>query len=95
MLAVWHLMTAGAEAADGRAGRWEGGWKKCPGGRGRCHYVNSINSYGTQILTKEERWREIQIQGARRKVAPRVAGEGESRKDPKVGEWHWQARELG
>lgn len=69
------------EAADGGAGR-EGG-KSVPGGGGRCHCVGGVNSYGTQILTKEEGWGEIQVQGARRKVAPGVAGEGESRKTPK------------
>lgn len=78
-----------------RLGAGGEGGKSVLGGRGRCHCVNGINSYGTQILTNEERWREIQIQGARRKVAPRVAGEKESRKDPKVGEWHWQVKELG
>lgn len=87
MSASRHCTTAGAEAADGGAGREDG--RSVPGGGGRCHCVGGVNRYGTQTLTKEESWGEIQAQGASRKVAPGAAGEGESRKTPKGGEWCW------
>ena len=64
---------------DGR----EGG-KSVPRGGGRCHCVGGVNSYGTQILTKEGWW-EIQDQGDSRKVTR----EGESRKNTKRGERRW------
>lgn len=64
LTASHHCMTAGAEVADD--GRWERGQKKCPRDGGRCHCIGGVNSYGAEILIKEE-WGEIQVQDAQKK----------------------------
>lgn len=58
--------------------RWERGQKKCPGDEGRCHCIGGVNSYGAEILIKENRGNPNP--GCTKKAAAGVEEEEENRK---------------